>query len=90
LPDSLRDAVTITSHLGIQYFWIDALCIIQGDPDDWAREAGQMCEVYSNAVVTIRGSCRWRILSGFSLRGHLKSHRSNLSSTGDQSMLGIA
>ncbi|KAK2007221.1 hypothetical protein LZ32DRAFT_632446 [Colletotrichum eremochloae] len=51
---TLRDAVTITSRLGIQYFWIDALCIIQGDPDDWAREAGQMCEVYSNAVNSIR------------------------------------
>ncbi|KAK1991929.1 heterokaryon incompatibility protein [Colletotrichum falcatum] len=53
MPGTLRDAVTIARHLGIQYLWIDALCIIQGDPDDWAREAGRMCEVYSNATVTL-------------------------------------
>ncbi|KAK1566291.1 heterokaryon incompatibility protein [Colletotrichum navitas] len=53
MPATLRDAVTIARYLGIRYLWVDALCIIQGDPDDWAREAGQMCEVYSNAAVTI-------------------------------------
>ncbi|KAL2874394.1 hypothetical protein SGCOL_010478 [Colletotrichum sp. CLE4] len=53
MPPTLRDAVAITRNLGLQYLWIDALCIIQGDVQDWAREAGRMCEVYSNATVTI-------------------------------------
>ncbi|TVY56194.1 hypothetical protein LCER1_G002513 [Lachnellula cervina] len=56
LPKTLRDAVTITRRLGLQYLWIDALCIIQGDADDWARESSRMCEVYSNAYLTIAGS----------------------------------
>ncbi|OHE99076.1 heterokaryon incompatibility protein [Colletotrichum orchidophilum] len=53
MPPTLRDAVAITRNLGLRYLWIDALCIIQGDAEDWAREAGRMCEVYSNATVTI-------------------------------------
>jgi hypothetical protein len=53
LPKTLQDAVTIVRRLQIQYLWIDALCIIQGDPDDWSREAGKMCLVYSFAHLTI-------------------------------------
>ncbi|KAK1654479.1 heterokaryon incompatibility protein [Colletotrichum phormii] len=53
MPPTLRNAVAATRNLGLQYLWIDALCIIQGDAQDWAREAGRMCEVYSNATVTI-------------------------------------
>lgn len=55
MPMTLRDAVTITRRLGLQYLWIDALCIIQGDADDWARESSKMCDVYSNSHLTIAG-----------------------------------
>ncbi|KAH9225021.1 heterokaryon incompatibility protein-domain-containing protein [Leptodontidium sp. 2 PMI_412] len=55
MPRTLQDAVTITRRLAIQYLWIDALCIIQGDADDWARESSKMCDVYSNAHLTIAG-----------------------------------
>ncbi|KAK0721828.1 heterokaryon incompatibility protein-domain-containing protein [Lasiosphaeria miniovina] len=53
LPGTLRDTVVICRRLGLQYLWIDALCIVQGDAQDWAREAGRMCDVYSNATLTI-------------------------------------
>ncbi|OCL14193.1 HET-domain-containing protein [Glonium stellatum] len=56
LPKTIQDAITITRSLRIPYIWIDALCIIQGDPSDWAREAGKMCHVYSSAVLTISAS----------------------------------
>lgn len=36
--------------------WIDSLCIIQQDADDWARESTKMCDVYENAHVTIAAS----------------------------------
>ncbi|KAK5171035.1 uncharacterized protein LTR77_004179 [Saxophila tyrrhenica] len=53
LPRTLRDAVCFTRFLGIQYLWIDALCIIQDDADDWRREAAKMCSVYEPAVLTL-------------------------------------
>jgi hypothetical protein len=53
LPLTLRDAVTITRKLGIQYLWIDALCIIQDDDQDWQQESGAMTQIYSNAYLTI-------------------------------------
>ncbi|KAK6827546.1 heterokaryon incompatibility protein-domain-containing protein [Apiospora arundinis] len=53
LPKTFLDAVKIVRHLGIRYIWIDSLCIVQDDADDWARESARMHEVYSNAQLTI-------------------------------------
>ena len=52
-PANLRDAIIITQRLGIRYIWIDALCILQDSPEDWATEAAKMGQVYKGAVVTI-------------------------------------
>ncbi|KAK5264440.1 hypothetical protein LTR96_010202 [Exophiala xenobiotica] len=53
LPAVFRDAVITTRLLKIRYLWIDALCIAQGDPDEWSRESVKMRDVYSSAYVTI-------------------------------------
>lgn len=53
LPAVMRDAVAVTRALGYQYIWIDALCIIQDDEDDWAREAAGMHAIYSKAELTL-------------------------------------
>lgn len=53
LSNNFRDAVTITRKLGLQYLWIDALCIIQDSSDDWQRESSRMGEVYRNSLFTI-------------------------------------
>ncbi|KAF1829959.1 HET-domain-containing protein [Decorospora gaudefroyi] len=53
LPWAIQDAVKVTRALCIRYLWVDALCIIQGDEKDWARESRNMGLVYSNAYVTI-------------------------------------
>lgn len=55
LPRTFQDAVAFTRNIGLKYLWIDALCIIQGDDDDWLREAGSMLQIYQNAYVTIAG-----------------------------------
>jgi hypothetical protein len=64
LPKTLQDAVTITRRLGVKYLWVDALCIIQGDKDDWERESSKMCDVYSNAHLTITADNSWRTSQG--------------------------
>ncbi|KAK4171048.1 heterokaryon incompatibility protein-domain-containing protein [Triangularia setosa] len=47
------NAITITRELGIQYLWIDSLCIIQDSRDDWEIESKRMAQVYGSATVTI-------------------------------------
>lgn len=53
LPKTFRDAVMVTRNLGYQYLWIDAMCIVQDDPQDWLRESAKMASVYHNACCTI-------------------------------------
>jgi hypothetical protein len=54
LGKTYRDAVTICRKLGFDYLWIDSLCIVQDDKDDWEREAARMVLVYENAFLVIR------------------------------------
>ncbi|KAK4638907.1 hypothetical protein QC761_703460 [Podospora bellae-mahoneyi] len=56
LTKTFQDAVIITRRLGIRYLWIDSLCIIQGDAQDWAIEASKMTTVYANAFFVIAAS----------------------------------
>lgn len=65
LPQCLKDAVTVTRSLGVRYLWIEALCIIQEDADDWAREAGTMFRVFRNAFVTIGAASSASFDDGF-------------------------
>ncbi|KAI0112495.1 heterokaryon incompatibility protein-domain-containing protein [Nemania sp. FL0031] len=53
LPDTFQDAVTIVRALGLRYLWIDSLCIVQDDPEDWRNEAGRMAWVYRNAHLVL-------------------------------------
>ncbi|KAH6887103.1 heterokaryon incompatibility protein-domain-containing protein [Thelonectria olida] len=56
LPKTFADAVRVARRLGIRYVWIDSLCIIQHDDDDWAEESSKMESVYGNADLTIIAS----------------------------------
>ena len=53
LPRTFQDAVVITRSLGIRYLWIDSLCIVQDDIQDWKNEAARMADVYRNAYCTV-------------------------------------
>lgn len=48
-----REAIQVAQELGYSFIWIDALCILQNDKDDWAKVAGQVPEVYNNADLVI-------------------------------------
>ena len=39
--------------LGVQYLWIDKLCIIQHDEEDWAREGSRMASIFEGSFLTI-------------------------------------
>ncbi|KAK2615973.1 hypothetical protein N8I77_002694 [Diaporthe amygdali] len=53
LPATIRDAINLTKGCGLEYIWVDSVCIIQGDVEDWLTEANRMHEVYANAYFTI-------------------------------------
>jgi hypothetical protein len=65
LPKTFQDAVHVTRCLGIQYLWIDSLCIIQDDAKDWEEESKRMEQVYSSAYATISASCASGTDDGF-------------------------
>jgi len=56
LSKTVFDAVAITRGLGLRYLWVDTLCIVQDDPEDWNTESLTMDVVYRNAIVTIAAS----------------------------------
>ncbi|KAH7389382.1 heterokaryon incompatibility protein-domain-containing protein [Phaeosphaeria sp. MPI-PUGE-AT-0046c] len=53
LPRTFREVTELCLKLHIRYLWIDALCIIQQDKDDWQEAAATMASIYENAFVTI-------------------------------------
>ncbi|OTB06054.1 hypothetical protein M426DRAFT_9880 [Hypoxylon sp. CI-4A] len=53
LPANFQDAITITREMGIQYLWIDSLCIMQDSNSDWEHEFKKMDLVYRDATLTI-------------------------------------
>ncbi|KAM3068464.1 hypothetical protein ACMFMG_009606 [Clarireedia jacksonii] len=53
LPANFQDAITITRELGVQYLWIDSLCIQQDSKSDWEKESKKMGTVYRDALVTV-------------------------------------
>ena len=56
LSKTVYDAVTVTRSLGLTHLWIDTLCIIQDDVDDWKRESSRMDSIYRLAHITIAAS----------------------------------
>lgn len=56
MPKTHQDAVQITRQLSVRYLWIDALCIIQDDQEDWTRESERMGSIYEMACLVIAAS----------------------------------
>ena len=53
LAAGLRDTVVLAQRLGPRHLWVDALCIVQNDADDRARDARRMAIVYEHVVATV-------------------------------------
>jgi hypothetical protein len=64
-PNTYRDTIHTTRVLGIQYLWIDSLCIVQDSKKDWQKESLGLESVYSQSYCNIaatrsrdsRGGC---------------------------------
>jgi hypothetical protein len=49
LPCNFREAIIVTRGLGERYLWIDSLCIVQDDDQEWEEQSINMGLVYANA-----------------------------------------
>ncbi|KAF2441805.1 HET-domain-containing protein [Karstenula rhodostoma CBS 690.94] len=58
LSQTFQDALYMTYSLGFRFLWIDSLCIIQDDLQDWEQESQAMCRIYKGAVCNIAASAR--------------------------------
>ncbi|PVH73820.1 HET-domain-containing protein [Cadophora sp. DSE1049] len=48
-----KDALRFAYQSGIEYIWIDSLCIIQDSPKDWAYESSLMGSIYHHSILNI-------------------------------------
>jgi hypothetical protein len=56
LPKTIEEAMSICRGMGVQYLWVDALCIMQKRNDrseEWDTEASNVGQYYSNSIFTI-------------------------------------
>lgn len=56
LPPVFQDSIAYVRKLGISLLWIDSLCIVQDDKEDWRIEAAKMASIYQNAYLVISAS----------------------------------
>ncbi|KAF4156778.1 hypothetical protein CNMCM6936_007088 [Aspergillus lentulus] len=70
LPQTIRDAITVTRKLKVRHVWIDALCIIQDSASDWEIESSNMASVYRNAYLTISAATAACVTEGFLQHEH--------------------
>lgn len=57
IPRTIRDAITLVQRLGLQLLWVDALCLMQNDPQDVEEGVEFMDLVYERALFTIVSAC---------------------------------
>jgi hypothetical protein len=65
LSQTIRDAIEVTRKVGVEYLWVDALCIIQDSDLDKAREISMMDQIYNNAFFTIAAGSGSAASQGF-------------------------
>lgn len=53
LPLTFKNVIAITRALGLEYLWIDTLCIIQGPDGDFASQADTMQTTFNHAYCVI-------------------------------------
>ena len=67
LPKTIRHTIRLVKLLGINYLWVDCLCIVQDDAEMKHTQLQEMGAIYAQAYVTIVAANGWDANHG--LRG---------------------
>ncbi|RDW64597.1 hypothetical protein BP6252_10248 [Coleophoma cylindrospora] len=62
---TIQDAIQATRQFGVQYLWVDAICIIQDSNSDKDAQIGQMRAIFENAFITILAATAVNASEGF-------------------------
>ncbi|PBK87531.1 HET-domain-containing protein [Armillaria gallica] len=65
IPLTIMDAITVTRTLGLQYLWVDSLCILQDSKEDKATEISKILNTFRNAYMTIIAACADQVSDRF-------------------------
>lgn len=57
LPRTVREAINFCQRASYRYLWVDVLCIVQNDMNDWQYQALSTGEVFIHAHITIVAAC---------------------------------
>ncbi|OTB14852.1 hypothetical protein K445DRAFT_318761 [Daldinia sp. EC12] len=57
LPKTIVDAMELTKQMGVEFLWVDRLCIIQDSDADKVVQIPQMDLLYSRAALTVVATC---------------------------------
>jgi Heterokaryon incompatibility protein (HET) len=68
LPQTIKDAFCLTKELGLDYIWVDAICIVQGNGKDWEEESQKMGHIYSNAKIVLAATRSGSVKQGLFTR----------------------
>jgi Heterokaryon incompatibility protein (HET) len=75
----VKDAIDLTRRLGLQYIWIDALCIVQDSPRSWKLNADNMDIIYGSAELTICAADGQNAAAGLkAMRPEGRSHHQHM------------
>lgn len=64
LPKTLQDAIEFTTLVGLEYIWIDAMCILQDDNADKEIEIARMPLYYGGNTLTISAASSTKCTDG--------------------------
>lgn len=64
-PKTLRDAIQFTWDLGLQFIWIDCVCIRQDEPIEIATEVAKIPAIYASSYLTISAARATHSRQGF-------------------------
>ena len=87
LPKTFGEAVHVTRFLGVQYLWIDSLCIIQDSHEDWQRESALMHLIYSQGLCNIAATSSLNGSGGLFYERDVRTLRPLRVSTGCQVLI---
>lgn len=65
LTETFRDAIDVVRNFGFRHLWIDSLCIVQDDEQDWDEQSSQMDSVYGLASLVLAAAVAASTESGF-------------------------